>query len=78
MNKNQMSLMTFPMALDILFGKMRVADTLQLAKNADIPYVDVMHVSKRKLPLYQQAISQTNVRVCCYIASMSFLNRKIQ
>jgi len=76
MNKYQLSLMTFPMALDLLIGRMRVADTLLLAKNADIPYVDLMAVSKKKLHLYQQAIKQTNVHVCCYIASMSFLEEE--
>lgn len=76
MNKNQMSLMTFPMALDVLLGKMRVADTLQLAKNAGIPYVDLMGINQKKLALYQQAIVQTNVRVCCYIASVSFFEEK--
>lgn len=76
MNRNQLSLMTFPMELDILLGKMRVADTLQLAKNAGIPYVDLMGVNQKKLVLYQQAVIQTDVRVCCYITAISFFGEK--
>lgn len=76
MNKNQLSLMTFPMALDILLGRMRVADTLQLAKNAGIPYVDIMGVNQKKRALYQHAVIQTDVHVCCYITSISFFEEK--
>ncbi len=72
MKTERLILMTFPMALDILLGRMRVADTLRLAKNAGIPYVDLMGVDQKKLPLYQQAIAQTDVQVCCYITSISF------
>lgn len=76
MKKDRLSLMTFPMSLDILLGKMQTADTLKLAKNAGISFVDLMGVSKKKLPLYQQAIAQTDVHVCCYIASISFFKER--
>lgn len=76
MNRSKLSLMTFQMGLEVFLRKMTITDTLKLAKDAGVPCVDLMGVGGKNLPLYQQAMVQTNVRVCCYITSISFFGEK--
>ncbi len=71
-NRNRMSLMTFPIALDLIFKRMRIADTLKLAANAGIPYVDIMNITEEKLAEYRAAMEATQVKIYCYIVSISF------
>ena len=44
MDRSRFSLMTFPMDIDLLKGTMSIRDIFELAKQAEIPNVDVMNV----------------------------------
>lgn len=68
--------MTFPMGIDLLKSAMTVQDTLYLAQQAGVPYVDVMNVEEEQLPQYVDAIKQTGVSVCTYIIQTSFLGSR--
>lgn len=72
MNRERLSLMTFNFALDLLFGKMRVLDVLELAQEESIPFVDLMNVRQKALSEYLSAMDETGARAGCYIASISF------
>lgn len=67
-----LSLMTFPMASDILQRKMTPKDTLALAGQAGIPCVDLMSIPNFRLAQYKNAMQSTGVRVFCYIMQTSF------
>lgn len=71
--KDRMSLMTFNIASDLACGTMKIIDVLQLAKNAGVPYVDLMNISSRELNVYQDAMQETGVKLACYIAQVDFL-----
>ena len=73
MDRSRLSLMTFPMDVDIWKKTMSVADIFRLAKQAKIPHVDVMNINKKDLELYCAAIQETGVRVYVYIMRVSFL-----
>ena len=76
MDRGRMSLMTFPLTLDILRGKMSVEDSFLLARSAGIGYVDIMSVSEKILPVYKDAVQKTGVQVYCYIATISFFQSR--
>lgn len=68
--------MTFPMGIDLLKKTMSVQDTLYLARQAGVPYVDVMNVEEEQVQQYIDAIKQTGVSVCTYIIQTSFLGSR--
>ena len=74
MKKEQLSLMTFSLDVDVAMKKMTVKDCLLLAKNEEIPYVDVRNPSKIRLKEYMAAIEETGVKPLCYIGSVSFFS----
>ena len=76
METQRLSLMTFPMDVDILNQTMSIRDVLQLARQAGIPTVDVMNVQEEQLEEYGDAIRQTGVRVYTYIMQTSFLGSR--
>ena len=78
MDLSRFSLMTFQMATDLQKKTMTVLETLELAQNAGLGFVDVMRVNKKQIPEYQSAMNQTGVRVFAYIDVISFLNPKSQ
>ena len=55
-----LSLMTFPMAPDILQRKMTPKDTLALARQAGIPCVDLMSIPNFCLAQYKNAMQSMN------------------
>ena len=76
MSMEKFSLMTFSMAQDLARKTMTVEDTLQMAADAGIPCVDVMRVSPKRIPEYQAAMERTGASVYCYIAVISFFDKK--
>ena len=78
MKKEQLSLMTFTLDIDVAMKKMTVKDCLLLAKNEDIPYVDVRNPSKTRLKEYMAALEETGVKLLCYIGSVSFFSNNEQ
>lgn len=76
MKKDGMSLMTFNIASDLACGAMEIMDVLRLAKDAGIPFVDLMNIGREEIPAYQSAMRQTGVQSACYIASVDFLRAK--
>lgn len=76
MRKDRMSLMTFNIDSDLACGAMEIMDVLRLAKEAGIPFVDLMNISPADIPAYQNAMRETGVRLACYIASIDFLRQK--
>lgn len=73
MNKRKMSLMTFPMGWDVLYQNMTVYDTLWVAQQAGIPYIDILHATDDQIEAYRAAVRDTGVQVYVYIASVPFL-----
>ncbi|MBP5726818.1 MAG: sugar phosphate isomerase/epimerase [Clostridia bacterium] len=76
MRKGRMSLMTFNIDSDLACGAMEIMDVLHLAKDAGIPFVDLMNISPEDIPAYRSAMQETDVRAACYIASVDFLRQK--
>lgn len=74
MKKEQLSLMTFPLDVDVMYRKMTILECLKLAKSAEIGLVDVMNVSDEALPAYLDAMNETGVKVNCYIGLVSFFS----
>lgn len=76
LKKDRMSLMTFNIDSDLACGAMEIMDVLRLARDAGIPFVDLMNISPVDISAYQNAIGETGVRLACYIASVDFLRQK--
>ena len=74
MKKEQLSLMTFTLDVDVAMKKMTVKDCLLLAKNEGIPCVDVRNPSPNLLKEYMAALEETGVKLLCYIGSVSFFS----
>lgn len=74
--RNQLSLMTFSMLGDVFSGKMTLADTLKVAAGEGIPFVDVMMVSEKQIPIYCAAMASTGVKINCYIANIDFFAKQ--
>lgn len=73
MDKCRLSLMTFPMGGDIKNKNMTVRDTFVLAKQAGIPFVDLLDVPDEQIGEYLASVEETGIRVYTYIISASFL-----
>ena len=73
MDQSRLSLMTFPMDIDLFKKTMSIRDVLELAQRAGIPNVDVMNVREGQIPQYLEAMKETGVRVYTYITQISFL-----
>lgn len=76
MKREQLSLMTFSMDIDIVMKIMSVADCLTMAKAEGIPYVDVMNLPENRLQEYMAAVKKIGVRPYCYIGVVSFFSNK--
>lgn len=76
MRKEQLSLMTFALDVDVAMKKMTVTDCLLLAKNEGIPYVDVRNLSEIRLKEYMSALEETGAKLLCYIGSVSFFSNE--
>ncbi len=70
------SLMIFSMAKDLSKKTMNIKDTLQMAANAGIPYVDIMRISQQQTAEYRAAMKETGVSVYCYTAVISFFEKR--
>lgn len=76
MGNEQFSLMTFNLAKDFRKKTMTVQDSLKLAADAGVPYVDVMRVDAKCVSEYQAAMAATGVQICCYISCISFFAKE--
>lgn len=74
--RDRLSLMTFTLMGDILSKKITTRDSLRLAADAGIPFVDVMNVPRRQASACRAALAETGVRVKCYIANIDFFARQ--
>ena len=74
LEKSRLSLMTFSLAPELMTGKLKTADTLCLAAEAGVSFVDLMNISAGSIPGYLSAMAATGVSVNCYIASISFFS----
>lgn len=68
------SLMTFTLDIDVAMKKMTVKDSLTLAKNEGIRYVDVMDPSESRVQEYVAASKEIGEKPLCYIGSVSFFS----
>lgn len=68
------SLMTFPMDIDVAMGKLTIPDILSAAGEVGLSAVDVMNLSGKRLEEYKAALLETGIRPCCYIGSVSFFS----
>lgn len=73
MDRRRLSLMTFPINVDVFRKTMSIKDVFMLAKQAEVPCIDVMNVRKKQYQQYLCAMKETGVRVYTYIAYVSFL-----
>lgn len=76
MDRSRLSLMTFPMDIDLEKKTMSIRDIFELARQAGIPNVDVMNAREEQLPEYLEAVKQTDVQIYTYITLISFLGDK--
>ena len=76
MIQERFSLMTFRLDVDVLLGWITAEECLLLAKQAGIPYVDVMNPSQRRVAEYVRGGERTDVRTHCYIGSVSFFSNR--
>ena len=76
MGNERFSLMTMNLAKELIRGSMTVEDTLRLAAEEGIPYVDVIRVSPKELGVYQKAMTATGVKVYCYICYVSLFSEE--
>ena len=74
MDNSHFSLMTLNLRHDLTKKTMSVEDTLLLAANEQIPFVDILGVQDRAIPAYQSAMAKTGVKVCCYISTLSLFS----
>lgn len=74
----RLSLMTFPIEFDIATGAITIENTLRLAAEQGIGYIDLMSVRERQIASYKEAMRSTGVKVYCDICSLSFMSGKDQ
>lgn len=73
---DKISLMTFPMDIDVAMHKMSNEDIFNITKDAGIKHVDVMSLFGNRLKEYIDAANKTGVKPYCYIDSISFFSKK--
>lgn len=73
MDKERFSLMTFPFLFDQTMRRVTTTDIFQIAQQSGISFLDIMDPSPRLVEEHLSCMRETNVRICCYIASISFL-----
>lgn len=72
MEDRRLSLMTFNFSKEYHKKTMTVQDSMRLAAEAGISYVDVMRVDAKSAAEYREAMAATGVRIYCYISCISF------
>lgn len=73
---DRISLMTFPMDIDVMMKKMIMKDIFDITKENGINYIDVMNLSEDKLNKYINISNEVGIKTYCYIGSVSFFSRK--
>ncbi|WP_165860266.1 sugar phosphate isomerase/epimerase family protein [Ruthenibacterium lactatiformans] len=76
MEGKRLSLMTFNFSKDYHKKTMTVQDSLMLAADEGIPYVDVMRADAKSASEYRKAMAATGVQIYCYISCISFFAKK--
>lgn len=72
--RDRLSLMTFPMDIDVAMRKLTVREILEMTRAAGISYVDVMNLSGDRLREYTAAMQETGIQPNCYIGTVSFFS----
>lgn len=72
----QLSLMTLGMMKELVRKTMTVRDTLQVALDSEIPYVDVGWVKGKQTLAYRDALRETGLKVHCFNSTVSFLRKE--
>lgn len=67
-------LLTGVFGMDIMRGKMSVRDTMRIAANTGVQYVDVNQVQEKQAAVYRKAMEDTGVRVYCYVTFAPFFD----
>lgn len=74
--REKISLMTFPMEVDMAMKKMTAQDCLRMAKEEGIGHVDVLNPTQARIEEYVAAGKETGVKPWCYIGTVSFFSRE--
>ncbi len=72
LTRDQFSLMTFPLAGIFGEGIMPIPETIRLAEQSGLSYVDLFNVMDKDMPVYEQIFEKSSVGVKCYIFGTSF------
>lgn len=76
MKPSNFSFMTFPLLLDRIIKTMSVEQTVKLAADNAIPYVDLMNLSFTESKRYSAAMQKHGVNCYCYIATVPFFKEE--
>lgn len=74
MNYSKFSLMTLNFRTELGKNAMSIEDTFKIAANEQIPFVDILSVSKNKMSDILTAMENTGVQVYCYISTVSLFS----
>ena len=72
MDKNRFSLMTFPFLFDQTMGRVKTEDIFEIALQSGVLRLDIMDPGPRIVQEHLECMKHSDVRICCYIASISF------
>jgi predicted dehydrogenase/sugar phosphate isomerase/epimerase len=74
----ELSLMTFPMAGDVMLGRMNIDKICKMADKANLHYIDIMEfeIKINGMKKTKQALKDNNIKVSCLMAELHFLTGK--
>lgn len=73
---NKISLMTFPLDLELKKKKMSILNVLSMADRAGLKYIDALRIHPSKIEDYKNAMKKTGVKIYCYISVVSFFENE--
>ena len=76
MEKERLSLMTFPMIMDYKMKRFSIKETFELCRKASLKSIDVMNVEPKEINEYVKYAAEYNIDIYCYIANISFFKEK--
>ncbi len=78
MERERLSVMTFDLKRDELFGGMSAEKIFRWVSENGVPYLDVMNLSDREVEKYCGLMEKYPVKIKCYIGSCSMLQDSTQ
>ena len=76
MDKNRFSLMTFPFLFDQTIRRVTTKDIFEIAQQSGVSRLDIMDPGPRIVKEHLECMKHSDIRICCYIASISFFESR--